>query len=180
MLLLYTSLLLLLQSNADKDVEPFEVENAGLVVTEEKTRASPELYVPSLQLHHAGVMVMLEAAVIRAEEIGVPQCIVIVDASGEPLGEIRMTNSKFLSRRSAAAKARTAASTNNLSHKVDESVAARLAAATQGGITNLMGGIPIRIDGTLVGGIGVGSGHGQQDLEVARAALAAAGADYVT
>ena len=58
----------------------------------------------------AGVIWMLAAAVAKAEEIGVPQCIVIVDQSGEIVGEIRMTGSKFLSRKSARAKALTAAS----------------------------------------------------------------------
>ena len=63
-------------------------------------------------LTHAGTMTMLAAAVAEAEAIGQPQCIVVVDASGEPLGEIRMTGAKFLSRKSALAKARTAASNN--------------------------------------------------------------------
>lgn len=122
---------------------------------------------------------MLEAAVTRAEEMGVPQVIVIVDASGEVLGEIRMTGSKFLSRKSALAKARTAASMNNASQRVPEAVATKLASATQGSMTSLMGGLPVRLNGVLVGGIGVGSGHGEQDFEVARACLAAVGADPV-
>ena len=45
-------------------------------------------------LTHAGTLSMLQAAVAKAEEIGQPQCIVIVDASGELLGEIRMTGAK--------------------------------------------------------------------------------------
>ena len=49
--------------------------------------------------------------------------------------------------------------------------------ASQGGVTNLPGGLPIRFDGRLAGGVGVGSGTGEQDFDVARAALAAIGAD---
>ena len=64
----------------------------------------------SLALTHAAVLEMLTAGVAKAEEIGQPQCIVIVDASGEPLGELRMTGAKYLSRKSARAKARTSAS----------------------------------------------------------------------
>ena len=45
-----------------------------------------------------------------------------------------------------------------------------------GGLTNLEGGFPIVIDGICVGAIGVGSGTGAQDCEVARAGLAALGA----
>ncbi len=54
-----------------------------------------------------------------------------------------------------------------------------MAAATQGAVTGLPGGLPIRFGGRLVGGIGVGSGTGAEDEQVARAALAAVGADTV-
>ena len=62
------------------------------------------------KLTHRATLKMLEAAVAKAEEIGQPQCIVIVDASGETLGQIRMNGAKFLSLKSARTKARTAAS----------------------------------------------------------------------
>lgn len=131
------------------------------------------------RLTHAGVLAMLQAATAEAEATGQPQCIVVVDASGEPLGEIRMTGAKFLSRKSALAKARTAASNNNLSRNVPEAMREKLAFATGGAVTGLPGGMPIRVGGELVGGIGVGSGTGEQDEQVARAALAAIGADAV-
>lgn len=51
--------------------------------------------------------------------------------------------------------------------------------ASQGGVTHLPGGLPIRFDGRLAGAIGVGSGTGEQDFDVARAALRAIGADGV-
>jgi len=58
-------------------------------------------------LTHQAVMTMLAAGIAKAEAIGQPQCIVIVDSSGELLGEIRMSGAKFLSRKSARAKALT-------------------------------------------------------------------------
>lgn len=128
-------------------------------------------------LTHAGVMAMLQAAVARAEEIGQPQCIVIVDASGEPLGEIRMTGAKYLSRRSARTKARTAASIGAPSDAIPEAVRPHIAAATQNAVTGLGGGLPIRVGGVLLGGIGVGSGSAEQDIDVGRAALTAIGAE---
>lgn len=130
-----------------------------------------------LSLSHLAVLKMLEASVGKASEIGQPQCIVIVDASGEPLGEIRMSGAKYLSRKSARAKARTAASIGAPSDSIPEGVRPHIAAATQGAITGLCGGLPIQIEGCLVGGIGVGSGSPEQDLAVARAAIAAIGAD---
>ena len=49
----------------------------------------------------------------------------------------------------------------------------KLAIATQGKRINLPGGLPIIVDGHVIGGIGVGSGTGEQDKQVANAALAA-------
>ncbi|MEM1286993.1 MAG: heme-binding protein [Pseudomonadota bacterium] len=128
-------------------------------------------------LTHKGALTMLHAAVERAEALGQPQCIVIVDASGELVAELRMTGAKFLSRKSALAKARTAASIGAESSNVPEAVRPLIGLATGGAVTGLPGGLPIRIDGFLVGGIGVGSGTGEQDVDVAKAALAAIGAD---
>lgn len=134
---------------------------------------------PSKRLTHAGAMTMLAAGIAKAEEIGQPQCIVIVDASGELVAEVRMTGAKFLSRKSAAAKARTSASISGPTTAIPEHMRVPLAAATGGEITYLGGGLPIKSDGVLIGAIGVGSGTGEQDIEVGTAALVAIGADSV-
>ncbi|MEM8812015.1 MAG: heme-binding protein [Pseudomonadota bacterium] len=133
----------------------------------------------SMRLTHQGVMTMLGAAIEAAEALGQPQCIVIVDQSGGLLGEIMMTGAKFLSRRSARAKAMTAASIGAPSSGIPEPVRPAIAAATDGAVTGLPGGLPIRFDGVLVGGIGIGSGTSDQDVAVANAALQAVGADPV-
>lgn len=131
----------------------------------------------SLLLTHAASLSMLQAAVNKAEEINQPQCIVIVDASGELLAEIRMTGAKFLSCKSAMSKALTAASIRAPSSNIPEAVRPAIGAATGGNVTGLGGGLPIIKDGICVGGIGVGSGSAEQDVEVAIAALNAVGAD---
>lgn len=135
-----------------------------------------DLIAPKLELTHRATLMMLDAAAKKAEEIGQPQCIVIVDASGELLGEIRMTGAKFLSRKSARSKARTAASTGSPTTAIPEDVHLKIAAATEGEVTGLGGGLPIRINGMLLGGIGVGSGSPDQDVSVAICALASVGA----
>lgn len=147
--------------------------------SQRQTRKTPAMtyLISTRMLGHAGTMAMLTAAIAKAEEIGQPQCIVIVDATGELLGEVRMTGAKFLSRKSAATKARTAASVGVPTTAIPEAVRPAIAAATGGEITGLPGGLPIRVEGVLVGGIGVGSGSGEQDVAVARAALAAIGAE---
>lgn len=129
------------------------------------------------QLTHQGAITMLSAAITEADRIGQPQCIVIVDASGELIAEIRMDGAKFLSRKSAFAKAQTAASIGAPSANIPSDFRPGIAAATGGAVTGLHGGLPIKIDGDLLGGIGVGSGSGDQDILVANAALAAIDAE---
>ncbi|WP_299719740.1 heme-binding protein [uncultured Tateyamaria sp.] len=127
----------------------------------------------TMTLTHAATLAMLSAAVKRAEDMGQPQCIVIVVASGMTLGQIRMTGAKFLSLDSARAKARTAASIRAASDAIPEAVGLAIAAATDGQVTRLGGGLPIMVNGTCVGGIGVGSGSPDQDKDVAQAAISA-------
>ncbi|PTX54940.1 uncharacterized protein GlcG (DUF336 family) [Litoreibacter ponti] len=127
----------------------------------------------SLELTHTAVLAMLQAAVAEAETIGQPQCIVIVDTSGVTLAELRMSGAKFLSLKSARAKAVTAASIRAESTSIPEQVRSFIGLATDGDVTGLPGGLPIILHGQCVGGIGVGSGTGDQDIAVASAALAA-------
>lgn len=129
------------------------------------------------KLSDAGVLTMLTAAIEAARTSGQPQCIVIVDASGVVLGAFRMSGARYLSLKSATAKARTSSSIGTPSDSVPEAARSAIAAATEGNVTGLRGGLPIRLGGMLLGGIGVGSGSGDQDVAVARSALEAIGAD---
>ncbi|MES0133568.1 heme-binding protein [Mesorhizobium sp. M0016] len=95
------------------------------------------------------------------------------------LASLHMDGARFLSLHTAWAKARTAASINAATGDMAPEAATLAGIASQGGVTNLPGGLPIRFDGRLAGGIGVGSGTGEQDFDVARAALAAIGADAI-
>lgn len=131
----------------------------------------------TLALTHAGALKALAAAVTFAEEMAVPQCIFIVDSSGETLASVRMDGAKYLSMRTALSKARTAASINAPTGSMAFEFGTAAGIASQGGVTPLPGGLPIRFGGKLAGAIGVGSGTGDQDFAVARAALAAIGAD---
>ncbi|MFK7964621.1 MAG: heme-binding protein [Burkholderiaceae bacterium] len=130
----------------------------------------------TLALTHDGAMKMLAAGIEKATEIGQPQCIVIVDASGETLAQLRMTGAKFISLKSARTKARTAASNRAPSALVPESFRTPIAFATQGEVTGIGGGLPIIIDDEVIGGVGIGSGSADQDMAVANAALVAIGA----
>ncbi|MBB4234763.1 GlcG/HbpS family heme-binding protein [Rhizobium esperanzae] len=133
----------------------------------------------TISITHDGALSAIAAGVAEAMSIGVPQCIFIVDASGETIASLRMDGAKYLSMHTARAKARTAASINNATGSMAFEFGTAAGIASQGGVTSLPGGLPIRFGGRLGGAIGVGSGTGDQDFQVARAALAAIGADEV-
>lgn len=127
----------------------------------------------AVTLTHRGILSAITAAIEAAEAISVPQCIVVVDATGTVVASICMDGAMFLSLRTARRKAITAASTRRPTGDMDNTKSLRLAAATDGDFIALEGGLPVFIDHHLVGAIGVGSGTGDEDLIVARAAIAA-------
>lgn len=129
-----------------------------------------------LRLTHEGALRILRAAMEKAAAMGVPQCIAVVDDGANLLAFVRMDGAKILSVDSAIRKAVTAASSRVPTGEIPPDVELKLALATGGRLTNLKGGLPIVVNGHIVGGIGVGSGTGEQDLEVARAGVATLGA----
>jgi glc operon protein GlcG len=126
-----------------------------------------------LRLTHDGALAIIEAAATKAAAMGVPQCIAVVDDGGNLLAFLRMDGSKFLSIDSALRKAITAVSGRAPTGNVPGDIDMKLALATSGKLVNLKGGVPIVVDRMVIGGVGVGSGTGDQDLEVAKAGLAA-------
>jgi glc operon protein GlcG len=131
---------------------------------------------PSLKLTHEGALKALTAAIAKAQEIGVPQNITIVDEGGNMLAFVRMDGAKFLSIETSKSKALSAASHRTATGGIPAALEMKLAIASGGRLTNAEGGLPIFIEGVCVGAIGVGSGTSAQDVEVARAGLAAIGA----
>jgi len=125
------------------------------------------------RLTHDGATRIIAAAVAKAEAMGIPQCIAVVDDGGNLLAFLRMDGAKFLSIESSIHKAVTAASLRVPTGSMSAEVDIKLAVTTGGKLVNLKGGVPIAVDGKVIGGIGVGSGTGDQDLEVAKAGLAA-------
>jgi glc operon protein GlcG len=120
-----------------------------------------------------GGMKVLNAAIAEASRIGRPMCIAVVDLGGNLLAFGRMDGSKALSVISATNKARTAALSAEPTGGAHADVEIQIALASQSHWTNLIGGLPIRVNGLVVGAIGAGSGTGTQDLAVARAGAAA-------
>jgi glc operon protein GlcG len=131
-----------------------------------KTRAA-------LRLTLEGAQLLVDAAIASATRMGVPQCIAVVDDGCNLLALARMDGARVLSITSAQRKAKTAAVTGKPTGELAAELEIKLAVATDGEMTNLKGGLPVIIDRQVIGGIGVGSGTGEQDREIANAALKA-------
>ncbi|MBK19444.1 MAG: glcg protein [Rhodospirillaceae bacterium] len=128
---------------------------------------------PTLKLTSDGAMKVLQAAMGKAQDMGVPQCISVVDAGGNLVAFCRMDGAFAMSNISSRRKAETAATYGIPTGDIPEGVDMKLAIVTDGQRVNLPGGLPLIVDGHVVGGIGVGSGTGAQDLEVAKVGVAA-------
>ena len=128
--------------------------------------------VASLKLTCEGALKLLQAGMAKAAEMRVPQCISVVDAGGHLLAFVRMDGAFSQSVDTSLMKAKTAASYGRPTGDIAAGTDLKLAIATRGQRINLPGGLPIIVDGHVIGGIGVGSGTGEQDKQVANAALA--------
>lgn len=126
-----------------------------------------------LRLTHEGASTLVAAGIEKATQMGKPQCIAVVDDGGNLVAFARMDGAKILSIESSIRKAVTAASHRAPTGGIQGEVEFRLAHATSGRLVNLKGGLPIVVDDITIGGIGVGSQTGEEDLEVAKAALRA-------
>jgi glc operon protein GlcG len=132
-----------------------------------------------LKLNWEGTNRILQAAVRKAQEMGIPMSIAVVDEGGHLLGFVRTDEGKIHNIRIAQVKARAAASNRMPTGKISSSgqpvddhmaVALPLAAGTDMYLT-FKGGLPILIEGHYIGGVGVSGGTGEQDAEVAKAGI---------
>jgi glc operon protein GlcG len=129
--------------------------------------------IASLKLTLDGAMRLLQAGIAKAKAMNVPECISVVDTGGHLLAYARMDGAFTQSMDTSLMKAMTAASYGVPTGDIAAGIDIKLAIATQGKRINLPGGLPVIVDGHVIGGIGVGSGTGEEDRQVANAALAA-------
>lgn len=122
---------------------------------------------------------LTEGAAQKAREIGVPMCIAICDPLGTLVQFLRMDGAQLLSVGIAQDKAYTAVSFSMATHewfdfiKNDPPLLHGIVHTPR--LVVFGGGYPVKVDGKVVGGIGVSGGHYSQDMDVALAGLAAAG-----
>jgi uncharacterized protein GlcG (DUF336 family) len=119
---------------------------------------------------------ILRGAQQKAEEIGVPMCTAVVDESGNLIAFERLDGGKITSISIAVDKAFTAAAARNPTRFYgDNSQPGKPTWGIQG--TNggrfcvVPGGLPVVVNDTIVGGVGCSTGTGDEDEEVAQAAI---------
>src|SRR5271166_5704787 len=121
---------------------------------------------------------LIGAGIVKAKEIGQPMNIAVVDAGANLTALVRMDGAWLGSIDVAINKAFTAKgfdiSTLGLgrnSQPGDQFFGIHV--SNHGRVMIFAGGIPIKINGQMVGAVGVSGGSGQQDQAVAEAVVAA-------
>jgi len=133
------------------------------------------------RLQLADARLMVEAAERRAADLGVAETICVCDDGGYAIALHRMDGARITGVDIALAKAFTAAGHQRPTHAFNQPGGPALPGGEAFGIHAMhpgrfaifVGGFPIRVDGQVVGGIGVSGGNGEQDTAVAEAALIA-------
>lgn len=121
--------------------------------------------------------ILIEGAAIKAREIKVPMCIAVTDESGHLVTFDRMDGGKVSSISIAIDKAFTGAVARRGTHIYNELCVPGkptfgIHVTNDGHFSVIGGGLPIFVNGEIVGGIGVSSGSAEEDQVCAEAAIA--------
>ena len=121
--------------------------------------------------------ILIEGSIIKSNEIGVPMCIAVTDESGHLIRFDRMDGGKISSISIAVDKAFTSAVARRGTHVYNQLCVPGQPTfgihVTNGGHFSVIGGgLPVTVDGEIVGGVGISSGTAEQDQVVAEAAVA--------
>jgi glc operon protein GlcG len=118
---------------------------------------------------------MVAAAQAEAERNHLAGVIAVVDDGGWLILLLRMDNAAYVaSVELAPGKARTAALFKKPSQALEDAINhGRVAAVTARDFIEMQGGLPINIDGQVIGGIGASFDTPEHDVQIAQAGLAA-------
>ncbi len=121
-----------------------------------------------------GAKAILAAAEAEATKNKWTVAIAVVDESGNLIAFHRIDDTQMGSIDIAIGKARTAARMKRPTKALEDAVAGgRTVMLAVDGITPLEGGVPVMLDGRVIGAVGVSGVTSQQDAQVAAAGAAA-------
>ncbi|MDB6177373.1 heme-binding protein [Paracoccus sp. Z330] len=128
------------------------------------------------RLDAADADTLIAGAVAQADDLRVPMCIAICDEAGQLIAFRRMDGGKITSSTIAIDKAFTAAGAKKATHEYGAisqpgAPAYGIQSAIGGRLMVVGGGLPVVMNGDVIGGIGVSSGTPDQDRQVAQAGI---------
>ena len=136
-----------------------------------------------MNMNLAMARALLDRAEAEATRIGTPMALAVVDAGGILVAFRRMDGASLIAGATVPAKARTAVYFGKPTADVLERanvhprVYQSFLTATDEPLVYSMGGLPIVVDGSVIGGTGASGGTGEEDIQVAEAALQAPAED---
>jgi glc operon protein GlcG len=140
---------------------------AGSIVT---APAESQLALDKKVLSLTAARTIVAAAEAEAKSRGLGVVIVVVDDAGHIIELTRMDSAQVASVNVGIGKARTAAIYRRPSRIFEEQIKnGRIAALALADATPLQGGVPITIEGKVVGAVGVSGDSPQADEEIAMA-----------
>lgn len=135
-----------------------------------------------IKLTLEGAQLAIKGAKAKAEEMGLKMNIAVVDDGGHLVAFARMNGARAGSGYTAMAKAVTSATFRRPSGPIKHGDGApdlllnlslqNAASAGGGTFSGLYGGVPIEVEGQIIGAVGCGGGTGEQDAECSRAGIA--------
>jgi glc operon protein GlcG len=124
-------------------------------------------------LDQSGAQTVLQSARETARQRHAPSAIAVVDPAGDLLAFQRMDGVRPASVDLAIQKARTAARLQRPTAEIEDNIDQGRTAFVTARIMALRGGMPVRVDGQVVGAVGVAGLNKETDTEIARTAAAA-------
>jgi uncharacterized protein GlcG (DUF336 family) len=121
-----------------------------------------------------GAKKMMAAAEAEARRNNWTVCIAVVDESGNLIAFQKIDDTQVGSIDIAIGKARTAARMKRPTKALEDAIAGgRTVMLGVEGLTPLEGGVPVTVDGKIIGAVGVSGVTSQQDAQIAAAGAAA-------
>jgi glc operon protein GlcG len=126
-----------------------------------------------MALDQGGAQTVLRAARESAQQRNAPSAIAVVDPAGDLLAFQRMDGVRPASADLAIEKARTAARLQRPTAEIETNINEGRTAFVTAHIVALRGGMPIRVNGEVVGAVGVAGLSSENDTGIADTAAAA-------
>ena len=157
----------------------------GFIATDARqaTGSSPLVIRNQVRLGLAGARAIIAGAEAKATEMKLKVNIAAVDDGGHLVAFERMDGARPASLYTAITKATSAATFRQPTGPLPAgstpadpllNISLQNAAQPSGGkVTALLGGVPVIVDGQIIGAVGIAGGTGEQDAQVARAGIQA-------